>query len=138
MRVGQPGMQREERHFDREGHEKSQEQNGLLHPVQRQFPAPHHLDQHGVVEGSGAVVEVDDGRQHQHRAGHGEQEELHRGVDAALMAPDADQEVHGHQRDFPEYVEQKQVLRQEYAHQPEFQQQQKREELFHTALDGAP
>ena len=44
--------------------------------------------------------------QHQHRSGHRVQEELDRRVDAAVVAPDADQEIHRHQRDFPEHVEQ--------------------------------
>jgi hypothetical protein len=72
----------------------------------------------------GLVVDVDDRRQHQHRAGHGVEEELDGGVDAAVVAPDADQEVHRHQADFPEDVEEEQVLRQEDADQAEFQQQQ--------------
>ncbi len=49
---------------------------------------------------------------------------LTRGVDAALVAPDADQEVHGDQRNFPEDEEQEQVERAEDADQPEFEQQQ--------------
>ena len=63
----------------------------------------------GVVERAGPVVEVDDGDQHQHRAGHGVQEELHGRVDAPLVSPDADQEIHRDQRDFPENVKQEQV-----------------------------
>jgi hypothetical protein len=84
------------------------------------------------------VVEVDDGHQHQHGAGHGVEEELHRGVDAAVVAPDADQEVHGHQRDFPEHVKQEEILRHEDAHQAEFQQQQEGEEFLDAILHGAP
>ena len=138
VRVRQPGVQGEDGNFDGEGREKRQEEQQLLAGSERKPAVRDHVHKGRVAEGLRAIVEVDDGRQHQHRAGHGEQEKLHRRVDAALMAPDADEEVHGHQRDFPEHVEQKQVLRQEHAHQPEFEQQQKREELFHTALDGAP
>ncbi len=126
------------RHLDGEGHEERQEEQHLLAGSERKPAARDHVHNGRVAERLRAVVEVDDGRQHQHRAGHGEQEKLHRRVDAALVAPDADQEVHGHQRDFPEHVEQKQVLRQEHAHQPEFEQQQKRVELLHAVLDGAP
>ncbi len=67
----------------------------------------------------------------------GVQEELDGGVDAAVVAPDADQEVHRHQRDFPEHVEQEQVLRDEDADQAEFEQQQEREEFLDAVLDGA-
>ena len=79
--------------------------------VSASLPLPSIAEDARVVERAGAVVEVDDGGQHQHRAGHRVEEELHRRVDAPLVAPDADQEVHGHQRDFPEHVEQEQVLR---------------------------
>ena len=77
-----------------------------------------------VAEGLRPVIEVNDGGQHQHRPGHSVEEEFHGGVDAPLVSPDADQEVHGHQGDFPENVEQEQVLRDEDAGQAEFQQQQ--------------
>ena len=36
----------------------------------------------------------DDGDQHQHAAGHRVEDELHRRVDAPLVAPDPDEEVH--------------------------------------------
>jgi hypothetical protein len=54
------------------------------------------------------------------------------------VAPDADQEIHGHQRDFPEHVEQEQVLRCEYAGEAKFQQQHEGEELLAAALNRVP
>ena len=76
--------------------------------------------------------------QHQDGARHGVDEELEGGVDAAVVAPDADQEVHGHQADFPEDVEEEEVLRQEDADQAEFQQQQEGVKFLAAILDGVP
>src|SRR5690606_15912272 len=58
---------------------------------------------------------VENGQQHEQRASHRVEEKLDGGVDAPRAAPDANEEVHGHQRELPEDVEQEQVLRQEYA-----------------------
>ena len=73
------------------------------------------------VEAVGArhvvVVEVEreDAEQHHHAADQGVQEELDRRVEAPVAAPDADQEVHRHQHDFPEQEEQQEVERDEGA-----------------------
>ena len=91
-----------------------------------------------VVERAALVIQIDDRAQHQHRSGHRIEEEFDGRVDAALVAPDADQEVHGHQRHFPEHVEQEQVERDEDADQAEFEQDQKREEFLHAVIDMFP
>src|SRR6185369_3578201 len=57
---------------------------------------------------------------------------------AAVVTPYADQEVHGHEADFPEDVEEEEVLRQENADEAEFQQQQEGVEFLATILDGVP
>src|SRR6185436_3637666 len=62
-------------------------------------------------------------QQHQHAGGHGVEDELDRRVDAPLVAPDADQEIHRHQHGVPEHVEQKEVERHEDAHHRAFEQQ---------------
>ncbi len=72
------------------------------------------------------------------RSGHGVQEEFEGGVNAALVAPDADQEVHGDQRNFPEDEEQEEIERAEDANQSKFKQQQERKELFDVLVDGLP
>jgi hypothetical protein len=77
-----------------------------------------------VIEGARLVVQVDDGGEHQHRAGHRVEEELDGRVDAPLVSPDADQEVHRDERDFPEHVEKEQVERCEDADYSEFQEKQ--------------
>ena len=80
----------------------------------------------------------EDGKQHQDRACHRVQEELERRIDASWAAPDADQEVHRHQRELPEDVEQEQVLRDEYARHADFQQQEEDHELAHPGIYRLP
>ena len=60
-------------------------------------------------------VQRQDGDQHQQPAELREEEKLHGGVHAALVAPDGDQEVHRDQHQFPGEVEQEQIDRQEHA-----------------------
>ena len=79
------------------------------------------LHQLGDFKGVGAelveVLEVEgqDAEQHQHAAGQGVEEELDGGVELSRAAPDADDEVHRHQHEFPEDVEQEEIERHEYA-----------------------
>ena len=54
------------------------------------------------VERAGLAVEPQNCDQHQDRAEHRVQNEFHRGVNAAVVAPHADHEIHGDQRQFPE------------------------------------
>ncbi len=60
----------------------------------------------------------------QHAADERVQEELDRGVFLARAAPDADQEVHRQEHDFPEHVEQEEIERAEHAQHAGFQQQE--------------
>src|ERR1041384_5711820 len=129
-------MQREERDFNGEGHKKRQEEQHLLARGKRELTARQHIENGGVAERMGAVVEIDDRRQHQYGAGHGVQKELHGGVDAALMSPDADQEIYGHEGNFPEHIKQKQVLGQKDSDESELKQQQEGVEFLHSTLDG--
>ena len=59
--------------------------------------------------------EHQDRDQHDEAAALGEDEELDRGVEAMLVAPQRDQKIHRHQHQFPEEEEQEQIERQEYA-----------------------
>ena len=121
VRIGQPGVQREKRDLDGEGYEEGQEQQGLFDVGQRNFSAGEQVQDDGIVEGTRLEIQVQNGGQHQHRAGHGVQEEFDGGVDAAVVPPDANEEVHGHEADFPEYVEEEEVERDENTDEPEFQ-----------------
>ncbi len=73
-----------------------------------------------------------DRHQHQQRPDQGVEHELHRGVDAVGATPDADDEVHRHQDDLPEDVEQEQVQGQEHAQHAHLE----REEGDHVFLDA--
>src|SRR6185437_6509887 len=138
VRIRQPGMQREDRNFDREGQEKCEEERKLLGAGKAQPAGLQHRHDGCVVEGAGARVQINHRGQHQHGAGHREQEKFYGGVDAALMAPDADQEIHRDQRYFPEHIKEEKIEGTEDAHESKFEQQEKREELFHAAVDAAP
>ncbi len=92
----------------------------------------------GEVECSRLGVEPDDGREHEDRGDHGVEEELDGGVDAALVAEDADDESHRDQCGFPEEVKEKEIERDEDADHRRLQQEQKNEELLHAVVDRLP
>ena len=79
-----------------------------------------------------------DASQHQDGTGHGEQEELDRGVDTPFSAPHADQEVHGDEGEFPEDVEKDHVQGEEDTQHAGFQQQEESHEAFDLLLHGFP
>ena len=103
--VGQPGVQRPDGRLDRKGQDKGQEKPQLGAPLQGQ------LVECQQIEGQHArFLEVEcgqgeDGHQHQRAAGHGIEEELEGGIDTALTAPAADEEVGRHQHRLPKDVE---------------------------------
>ena len=82
--------------------------------------------------------QADDRDQHQHAAGHGVEDELDRGVDALVVAPDADQEIHRDQDEVPEHVEQEDVERAEDADHRRLEQQHEDRELLDLLLDALP
>ena len=86
----------------------------------------------------GARVEHQERHQHQHAAGEGVEEELHRGVDAPLVAPDPDEEVHRDEHGLPEHVEEEEVLGHEDPDHPRLEQQHEDHELAHALHDRAP
>src|SRR5262249_40161620 len=118
-------MQREQRHLDREREEEREEQQQLFGRREGETPTLEQVDEARVVERAALVEQVDDRDQHQHRPGHRVEEELDGRVDAPLVAPDADQEIHRNKAHFPEHVEEEQVERYENADQSELEQQQK-------------
>ena len=69
------------------------------------------------------IIKRDDAGQHQQRADDRVNDELDSGVDAALAAPDADEQVHRHEHDFPVEIEEEQVHRHEDADQAGFERQ---------------
>jgi hypothetical protein len=90
------------------------------------------------VAATGLEVQGDQGDQHEHGTGHGIDEELHGRVDLLFPPPDADDEVHGDEHDFPEDVEKKQVERDEGTEHPHLKQQQADHVFLHPLLHRRP
>ena len=133
-------MEREHRHLDGEPDGKRDEDPDL----HLQRPRMRVLHQLGEVEGMAAVgqrvVEVkrQDSQQHQDGAGQRVQKELDGGIELARPAPDADDEVHRNQHDFPEHVEEEEVERHENAQHAHLQQQEHGVVFRHALLNGCP
>ena len=141
VRVGQPGMERKHRHLHREREEEGAEEP---HAGLRSEPHLRHdrvvgevrnhlhraVDHHrGAIHQvwlPGGEPQVDDGDEHQQRAEHRVDEELEARVDAALAAPDADDEIHRDEHDLPHHVEQEEIARQEDAEHSRGQHEEQR------------
>src|SRR5580658_37140 len=135
VRVGQPGVKREDWDLHRKGYEEAKKE-----PKRGRFETAYAAAANCVldddkIETAGFRIQPQNRRQHKHRANEREQEILHRGVDLASVAVHADQKRHRNQRRFPEEIEQEQIQRSEDANQPRLQQQQQNEEFFHPLLN---
>src|SRR5581483_9166773 len=114
--IGQPRVEGEHRHLDRESEEETEEEPELQRGrdqmsdlVELQHAECCRIAEAMDVEEWDAVgieeVEPEDREQHEHRSGERVEEELDRGVELSRPAPDADDEVHRHEHDFPEEIE---------------------------------
>ena len=83
-------------------------------------------------------VKPKDRRQHEHRADHGVHEELHRGINFALVAKNSNQQRHRDQSGFPEEVKEKQIKRREHADQRRFHDQEQDEKFLHPVVNRIP
>ncbi len=92
----------------------------------------------GEIEAAGGVVKPEDADQHEDRAGHRVEDEFDGGVDAAVVAPDADEQVHGDEHDFPEKEEEEEVEGEEDADDADFEKEDGDEKFFDALLDAAP
>src|ERR1039457_328657 len=138
VRIRKPGVKREERDLYREGNEEAEEE-----PERSVLEAWHAAAANCTlnddeIEAAGLGIEPENRRQHEHRADHGEEEILHRGVDLASVAVHADQEGHGNQRRFQEEVEQEQVELGKDADQSRLQNQEQDEEFLYALVNRAP
>src|SRR5216683_5626947 len=103
-----------------------------------------HLLDGGEIEGAAwdrgrtEIVQPDDAHEHEDGAGHGVEHEFDGSVDAALVSPDADEEVHGNQHHFPEEEEEEEVEREEDADHADFEHQQHDEKFLDAVLDAVP
>jgi len=123
--VGEPGVEREQGHLDREGERVGAEEQDLLGGAERRPVDLEHVE--GEDAGLRPVVEhhEDDGDQHQEAAEHRVEEELDRRVDAPLVPPDPDQEVHRDQHRLPEHVEEEEVEGDEHPQHPRLQEEER-------------
>ena len=137
--VRQPGVEGEHGHLDGKGDGEGQE-HPELH-VEGDVQAVQAQQIEGISAGDLAVIEVEhqNGHQHEQGAEHGVQEELDGGVDpAGGVAPDADQQVHGDELQFPEHVEQEDVQGGEDADHAGQHEEQADHEFLHPVLDVVP
>ena len=137
VRVGQPGVEREHRHLDREGEEEAGEGEELERRVEAEAA------QRLVVERAGprargdlvGVGHAQDRDEHEQRADERVEDELDRGVDAVGAAPDADDQVHRDEHELPEDVEEEHVEREEHADHADLEHQEGDHVLLHALLD---
>ena len=138
VRVGQPRVERKERHLDRE-REREGEEEPELHPLgNRERVHPQQIEAVGAVRRVVHVREAQDREQHEHAARHRVQDELHGRIHAPVVAPDPDQEVHRHQHRVPEHVEQEQVERDEDADHRRLEQQHEDAERLQPLVNRLP
>src|ERR1700733_5951141 len=90
------------------------------------------------IKSAAVVVNRKNREEHQHRAGQGVEEKLDRSIEAALAAPNADQEIHGNEHHFPENVKEDEVERHENAEHAGLQQEKQDVIFFFAFLDGRP
>src|SRR5574338_586711 len=102
---GKRGMQRPHGHLDSKSGRKGDEKPDLGGGINAAGG-----DKIRNTEGAAIDAQPDNRQQHKNRAGHGIQEELNGRINAAGATPDADEEVHGNESEFPEDVEEEQVL----------------------------
>src|SRR4029077_8529525 len=91
-----------------------------------------------IVRAWADVVEPQDRHQHQDRAEHGVQNEFHRGINPPLVSPNADQEIHGDQRQLPENEEQEKIERDKNTDHWRLDNQQRDEETLHVFSNRLP
>src|SRR3989449_581441 len=127
MGIGEPGVEREHRHLDREREEERAEQPECDGPesadVRRQVRVRKRVHTGALAH---EVHECEDCHQHEQRAEEGVQEELDGRVDAALPAPHSDDEVHRNEHHLPHHVEQEKIEGHEHPDHPRRQDEQER------------
>jgi hypothetical protein len=84
------------------------------------------------------VGEREDRDQHQHAAGHRVEHELDGRVDALVVAPDPDEEIHRDEHRVPEHVEEEEVERDEDADHRRIEDEDQDRELLDLLVDAFP
>ena len=106
------------------------------------FPASKSIGRLGDLAGQRGVlrqeVHLQNAQQHHYRTDQRVEEELDRRVETVLATPDANQEIHRHQRDFEEEVEEKKIHRSEDADHCRLQEKQQSVVFLLAFLDVVP
>src|SRR4029077_10741462 len=119
-------MEREERNLDGKSNEKGEEEIHFLERGETNGAGLQHLLNRRQIEGSpghqarAQIVQPDDADEHEDGSGHGVKHKFHGGIDAALVSPDADEEIHGDEHHFPEEEEEEEVEREEHTNYTDF------------------
>src|SRR5579883_907599 len=138
VRVREPGMQREERHLDGEGQEKGEEEEHFRARRKMVYAGLQQRLNRRQVERASEVIEPQDADQHERGAEHGVDEEFYSGVDAAVVAPDADEEGHGDQHDFPEEEEEEEIEGEKDPDDADFEQKEHHVEFLDAVVHAIP
>ena len=101
--------------------------------LRRQDPVGHHILADEVA--NVGEVETEHGNEDEDASQQRIKEELDRGILAPRTTPDADEEIHRQQHDFPEDVEQEEVERQKRSHHPGFKDQKQDAVAAHHTVD---
>ena len=110
VRVRQPGVHGEHRHFHRKRQEECDKQQ-LLHAQRNVFQ----VLQIGNHEAVGLRAQINQRNQHQQRTGQRVQEQLHGGIHAPRAAPHTNNQVQRNQHAFKEHIKQNRVPRRKRA-----------------------
>jgi hypothetical protein len=138
VRVRQPGVEGEERHLDRKRDSEGEEHPPFRLPSELDAVEIDQAEARGSPGGRVRPGERDDGDQHEDAAGHRVEDELHRRVDAAVVSPHPDEEVHRDQHGVPEDVEQEQVDRDEHPEHRGLEREHEEGEVAHALVHRLP
>jgi hypothetical protein len=138
VRVGQPCVERKQRDLDRERQREGEKQPELRLARYRELVELQEIER--VLAGRDVVQvrQPEDRQQHQDAAGHRIEQELDGRVNAAVVAPDADEEIHRHQHRVPEHIEQEQIERDEHADHRALEQQDEDRKRPRSLVDRLP
>ena len=138
MRIREPGVDRPQRDLNRKGDEESEEKPLGGGVETRNLRILNSIANRHVIKAARVRVKPDRRGEHEHRGDHGEEEELHGGIDTAAVTVNADDQRHRNKRGFPEEVEQEQIEGDEDANHRGLEYQHEDEEFLHPIVDRLP
>ncbi len=135
MRVGKPGVERQERHLDGKGDGKGEEQPALDPEREKRRLEREVIEAQGSGGIGGDEGQEDDGDEHEHAPRHRIEKELERRIHPPPAPPDPDQEVHRDQHRLPEHVEEEEIERDEDPDHRRLEQHEEGEVGVNPAMD---